>query len=271
MTMLGKGASGSNEPPIAAVAFRMQKRLDRLPARLGHQRVFLSTYLRTTQAVEEAVEKASFEDPEWVQSWEVAFANLYLSALDTQLAGGDTVPRPWRLVFAPSPGTPPLRGVLLGVNAHINYDLPQALLAVISDDDFSDRQLMDRHRRDSERIDKVLASRVAAEDEQLVTVDGATLLDRILTPLNQLGFKRLLREARQKVWHNTVQLHESRLAGPAEYVVRLAELELLSAAKIADLLQPGQVLLRLAIAGFGVTLPPTGERLENVQSPEPPR
>ena len=28
--------------------------------------------------------------------------------------------------------------VLLGINAHINYDLPQALLAVISDDDFAD-------------------------------------------------------------------------------------------------------------------------------------
>ena len=38
--------------------------------------------------------------------------------------------------------------------------------------------------------------------------------------------------------------------------VRLAELELLSAARIADLIMPGQVLIRLAVAGFGVTLPP---------------
>ena len=37
---------------------------------------------------------------------------------------------------------------------------------------------------------------------------------------------------------------------------RLAELEVLSAARIADLLAPGQVLLRLAVAGFGVLLPP---------------
>jgi hypothetical protein len=36
----------------------------------------------------------------------------------------------------------------------------------------------------------------------------------------------------------------------------LAELEVLSAAKIADLLAPGQVLLRLAVSGFGVSLPP---------------
>ena len=34
------------------------------------------------------------------------------------------------------------------------------------------------------------------------------------------------------------------------------ELEVLSAARIGDLVVPGQVLLRLAVAGFGVTLPP---------------
>jgi len=146
--------------------------------------------------------------------------------------------------------------VLLGINAHINYDLPQALLSVISDDDFTDAVVMDRRRRDHERIDGVLSSRVAAEDDELTATGGATFLDKLLTPLNRLGSKRFLREARLKVWHNTMELQEARVAGPQEYAVRLAELELLSAAKIADLLQPGQVLLRLAVAGFGVTLPP---------------
>jgi len=254
--MLNTGASGVSQSPIAAVVGEMQQRQDKLPARLDHQRVFLSTYQRTTQAVGDAVERASFEDPEWVERWDVAFAGLYLTALDNELADGDMVPRPWRLAFAAPPALPPLRHVLLGINAHVNFDLPQALLAVISDDDFSDRLLMDRRRRDHERIDKVLASRVGAEDDELTAAGGATLLDRLLTPLNRLGSKRFLREARQKVWHNTLELQDARVAGPAEYAVRLAELELLSAAKIADLLQPGQVLLRLAVAGFGVSLPP---------------
>jgi len=35
----------------------------------------------------------------------------------------------------------------------------------------------------------------------------------------------------------------------------------LSAARIADLLAPGQVLLRLAVAGFGVLLPPEARPL----------
>ena len=82
------------------------------------------------------------------------------------------------------------------------------------------------------------------------------LLDRALAPFNRAGSKRFLRESRQKVWHNTLELHQARLQGPDAYATRLAELELLSAARISDLVAPGQVLLRLAVAGFGVTLPP---------------
>jgi len=255
MAQPSQRASGVPGPPIEAVVTGMQQRLDKLPARLSHQRVFLSTYRRTTEAVAAAVGRDYFEDPGWVERWDVAFADLYLGALDAELGVGSPS-RPWRLAFAAAPGLPPLRHVLLGINAHVNYDLPQALLAVISDDDFSDRLLMDRRRRDHERIDRVLASRVAAEDDELTATGGASLLDRLLTPLNRLGSKRFLREARQKVWHNTLELQAARAAGTGEYAVRLAELELLSAAKIADLLQPGQVLLRLAVAGFGVTLPP---------------
>jgi len=115
--------------------------------------------------------------------------------------------------------------------------------------------LLARRQRDHERIDGVLAARVSAEDEVLAS-SGRSLVDRVLAPLNRLSSKRFLREARQKVWRNTWQLHEARLDGRDTYDRRLAELEVLSAARIADLLAPGQVLLRLAVAGFGVTLPP---------------
>ncbi|MFD3399588.1 DUF5995 family protein [Kribbella sp. NPDC058693] len=168
--------------------------------------------------------------------------------------GGGGPPRPWRLAFEASGQLPALGHVLLGINAHVNYDLPQALLAVISDEDFLDRSLMDRRRRDHERIDGVLSARVAAEDEELAATGVRSLLDHVLTPLNRLASQRFLRESRQKVWHNTFELQRARVAGT--YEQRLAELEVLSAAKVADLLRPGQVLLRLAVTGFGVTLPP---------------
>jgi hypothetical protein len=148
--------------------------------------------------------------------------------------------------------------VLLGINAHVNYDLPQALLEVISDQEFSDPLVMARRRRDHERIDGVLASRVAAEDDVL-SAQGKPFIDRVLQPLNRLSSKRFLKEARVKVWLNTEELQQARLAGKRAYAVRLGELEVLSAARIADLLAPGQVLLRLAVAGFGVVLPPPAE------------
>lgn len=251
MSPAGDRASGS---PITGVIAGMQHSLDRLPQRLGHHRVFLSTYQRTTQAVGEAVARSVFEDPGWVERWDVAFADLYLTALDNQMAGRRPVSRPWRLAFAASADLHPLLHVLLGINAHINYDLPQATLSVITDQDFQDPLLLDRRRRDHERIDSILASRVTAEDHAI----GGTrsLLDRILTPANRLSSRRFLHEARQKVWLNVAELQRARLDGAEKYRARLAELEVLSAAKIADLLRPGQVLLRLAMTGFGVTLPP---------------
>ena len=162
--------------------------------------------------------------------------------------------RPWRLTFAADPELHTLVHLLLGMNAHINYDLPQALLAVIDDDDFADASVLARRRRDHERIDRVLASRIAAEDH---AIGGARrFVDRLLTPANRLSSRRFLREARGKVWLNAAELQQARLAGGAAYERRLAELEVLAAAKIADLLRPGQVLIRLAASGFGVTLPP---------------
>jgi hypothetical protein len=241
---------------IGDVVSAMDVRLVRMPPERTAQRLFLETYRRTTLAVGKAIEDARFEDPEWVERWDVVFADLYLAALDLDLAGSPAVPRPWRLAFDAPASLPALRHVLLGINAHINYDLPQALLAVISDDDFDDPLVVARRARDHERIDGVLSGRVAAEDDELGAVSPPTVVDRALQPLNRLASKRFLREARQKVWHNTIELQRSRVVGEEAYAARLAELEVLSAARIADLLAPGQVLLRLAVAGFGVTLPP---------------
>ncbi len=243
---------------VAAVVDAMRSRLDGLTSGQEARREFLATYQRTTAAVGEAIARGVFEDGPWVEAWDVVFADLYLEALDADLAGVGRVPRPWRLAFDAPVDLPALRHVLLGINAHINYDLPQALLAVISDDEFDDPAVLARRRRDHERIDGLLSGRVAAEDDELTARSAMSLLDRVLQPLNRRASKRFLREARQKVWHNTAALQEARRAGPETYATRLAELEVLSAARIADLLAPGQVLLRLAVAGFGVVLPPPG-------------
>jgi hypothetical protein len=238
---------------IGDVVEQLQQRIDVVPHDQVHRRTFIKTYQRTTQAVGDAVDAAFFEDPEWVVRWDIAFADLFIVAHDADQAGG-RVPRPWRLAFQAGPDLPTIVHLLLGMNAHINYDLPQATLSVITDQEFEDPVLIERRRRDHERIDQILARRVTAEDH---AIGGArSVLDRLLTPANRLSSRRFLREARQKVWLNVAELQQARIEGADVYYARLDELEVLSAAKIADLLGPGQVLLRLAMTGFGVTLPP---------------
>jgi hypothetical protein len=248
-----EGAPGEPASTIGEVVEMLQQRIDALGSRQVHRRAFLTTYQRTTQAVGDAVDQAFFEDPEWVVRWDVAFADLFIVAHDDDQAGRP-VPRPWRLAFSADPDLPTIVHLLLGMNAHINFDLPQATLSAITDQDFEDSVLIQRRRRDHERIDEILARRVSAEDH---AIGGRRrVIDRLLTPLNRLSSRRFLREARQKVWLNVAELQQARLEGIDSYYARVDELEVLSAAKIADLLRPGQVLLRLAMTGFGVTLPP---------------
>src|SRR5215470_973338 len=218
---------------------------------------FHATYLRTTQAVAAALRAGAFEDTDWVDRWDVAFAQLYLDALDAGRRG-DPVPEPWAVAFAAAeaqPGLPTVRHVLLGMNAHINYDLPQALLAVISDADFADPAVRARREADHRRIDEVLAVQVSAENAEFQRLGPAmTWQDRALQPVNRMATRRLLRESRAKVWANALELSKARKAGPEAYDTSLARLEKLCGRRVADLVRPGPVLLRLAAGGFGVQL-----------------
>ena len=148
--------------PIDRVIDELQRRIEELPVELTHRRTFIATYRRTTIAIAEEIAAAGFEDPDWVARWDVAFADLFLVAHDADRAG-QPVPRPWRLTFGADAEMHDLAHLLLGMNAHINFDLPQSLLAVISPADFDDPVLLARRDRDHTRIDRVLARRVSAE------------------------------------------------------------------------------------------------------------
>lgn len=245
--------------PIDDLLFRMDALLRPMRATGDERQHFLATYMRTTLAVKDELERGGFVDEAWTERWDIAFANLYLDALDDWNAERP-VPGPWRVAFEAAnaaPRVPPIRHLLLGMNAHINYDLPQALIQVITDQEFDDPALVARRSRDHEHIDAILSSRVAAEDGELKKVEqpgDRTLLDHVLTPFNRAGSKRFLKEARGKVWRNAQALSLARRRSLSELGERLRELERRSEARVADLRRPGQVLLRLTRDGFGVLL-----------------
>jgi hypothetical protein len=241
---------------IDALIERMRALLEPLRTADDPRQYFHAVYLRTTIAVAEAIRGGGFIDPDWAERWDVTFASLYLDALEADMSGGQPT-RPWQIAFGAPGDLPPLNHVLLGMNAHINFDLAQALVLVITDEEFDDPALIAKREEDHRAIDRVLAARVAAEDDELVSVSGpGSVLNRLLRPLNQRGSQRFLRESREKVWANAITLSRARRQGPGAYAAVLAELEELSAAKVSALTAPGFVLLKLAVTGFGVRLPP---------------
>ena len=239
--------------PIDELVAELDARLAGLGDDVAHRAPFIATYRRTTEAVGAAVRRGFFADGPWVERWTAAFGRYFLDAYDADRDGG-TPTRPWRLAFSVAPDVHPLGHLLVGMNAHINYDLPQAMVEVISPADFADPDLLALRVRDHDRVDEILGARVAAEDAALG--GPRRVVDRVLGPANRYGSRRFLAEARGKVWANVEALHEARATGADAYDRRVAELEVLASAKLADILRPGAVLLRLATTGFGVRLPP---------------
>ena len=138
--------------PIDDLLSRMDALLQPMRAAGDERQHFLATYMRTTLAVKHEIERGAFVDDAWTERWDIAFADLYLDALDVWNATG-AAPGPWRIAFEAAnatPRVPPIRHLLLGMNAHINYDLPQALIQVITDQEFDDPALVQRRSRDHE-------------------------------------------------------------------------------------------------------------------------
>ncbi|MGO9340513.1 MAG: DUF5995 family protein [Terracidiphilus sp.] len=90
-------------------------------------------YLQVTQAVEAGVNASgpgSFTDPAWIAALDVAFANHYFAAIQSSLSTAPT-PGCWQALFNLRNQTSLARiqFAMAGMNAHINHDLPQAVLS----------------------------------------------------------------------------------------------------------------------------------------------
>jgi Family of unknown function (DUF5995) len=87
-------------------------------------------YLKVTEAVEARVSHGGFSNLSWLADLDVRFAQLYFDALQSSLAGG-RCPGCWSVVFAARGNVrvARLQFALAGMNAHINRDLPDAIVA----------------------------------------------------------------------------------------------------------------------------------------------
>jgi hypothetical protein len=119
---------------------------------------FNRLYLAVTRAVHEDVDgRPTFEDPDFLSRLDVVFANFYFAAYDDWAAGG-RCPDAWRPLFAAREHAwrRPIQFALTGMNAHINHDLPLALVATCEERGLAPEKASPQYR-DFERVNKLLS------------------------------------------------------------------------------------------------------------------
>jgi hypothetical protein len=192
--------------PIGPVIERLREIEASLPAGDGVAR-FNHLYLAVTLAVREHVATPEFEDPPFLAQLDVVFAGRYFAAIDAEKAGGQPSSA-WLPLFEARDRTDvaPIQFALAGMNAHINFDLCQALDEVARDSGQPLRDDSPQHR-DFERVNTLLAAveaQVKSEfDTGLIGVADATL-GRID---NVVGMWSMVR-ARDAAWTHAPTLAE---------------------------------------------------------------
>lgn len=91
---------------------------------------FNRLYAATVAAVSEASRKHRFAEPRFIEHLDCQFAGLYFVALAAHLSDPGTGPSAWEPLFQARSRADirPLQFALAGLNAHVNRDLPVALV-----------------------------------------------------------------------------------------------------------------------------------------------
>lgn len=201
----------SSPPPVIA---RMHARADAWGAEADDRALFLRCYALMTGNVLEAVNRQDFDDPAWVDRLLHHFADYYFVALDAYDQRPETAPAVWQLAhrLAADAETAPLQKLLLGVSAHINYDLVLTLVDLLDPewDDLSDTGRAARYA-DHCRINEVIYQTIDVVQDTVIepAMPGMDLVDRWLGPLDELVISRLLTRWREAVWQNARCLLET--------------------------------------------------------------
>lgn len=166
-TMVFPGLSGpydANDPNIcnsgkeqcqASLYREMNRRFQPLADSCSHNAMFALLYLRVTRHVWDAIWNNGdyFSDKGFMTHYGAVFGNKYFDGYDAWAKGSPNTPTAWKIALdaAKNKQVTGLGNLLLGMNAHINRDLPFVLYSIglVAPDGTS-------RKADHDRINQVL-------------------------------------------------------------------------------------------------------------------
>ncbi len=191
----------------------------------GH---FPAMYARVTERVQLAAASGRFDDPARMERFAAAFAAWYVRSR----TGHGAVPACWRAAFdvAGDSHLMIVQHLLLGINAHVNHDLPQVVVELAPE-----RGDLSALRADYEAVNDILAETLPDVLRSLGTVS------RWVNVAAARGGERLfdfsLGVARRQAWNAAERLHR---LPPAERPADVAELDRLVAVLAYLVARPGR-------------------------------
>jgi len=188
---------------VPAAITQMEAIAAALPAADGLA-CFNRMYLDVTQQVNSQLGQGFFADPAFMTQLDVAFANLYFAAVGT--AGTPAaVPLAWRPLAEARAvaGIEPVQFALAGMNAHINHDLPIAMVSTCTA--LATAPDAGSHFADYQKVDQLLD---AAEQSVRQSLESAAeqAVDRHLAAVANLIASWTINSARDLAWNNTLLL-----------------------------------------------------------------
>ena len=196
---------------------RMQALISQWETEADQRAIFLSCYLMMTRNMKSALQQQEFNDAAWVNELLHHFANYYFTALDAYEQDAQQAPPVWKVAHdaARTAQVLPLQELLLGVNAHINYDLVLTLVDLLQPewDNLSEEQRVSRYT-DHCHVNDVIGGTIDAVQDQVLepAMPVMDLIDKLLGPLDEKLISHLISGWREQVWQNAVQLLQTREA-----------------------------------------------------------
>jgi hypothetical protein len=198
---------GCERPTVSCIDVEISRLRD-LRRRLGcdHRAVFATTYLVLTETLRDTLrhDPAFFADPGYLYTEDALFADYYFRTLSAYSAGRP-VPRAWRIAFdtAARGGANAAQDMLLGINAHVQRDMPFVMAELgLHRPDGSSR------KGDHDRVNDVLqsayepvVSAIARAYDRFVSVSNAGA-----SPADNVAGLEMVKGWREGVWRNAERL-----------------------------------------------------------------
>ncbi len=175
----------------------MRDTLQRFHAAGDKRAIFLRLYYIMTLEVHAAIHglgdyhgKQVFLDADWVRALSGKFASLYFKGLDTRGREPDeSVERAWKAADTAcrSFRSTVVQNALLGINAHINYDLPRAIAANLDPAELNDYPTLQLRKFDHDQVNNLLVRTLRPIQDVLARdyAPGIALIDNLLGDLDE--------------------------------------------------------------------------------------